>query len=167
MNTSKKCSKCGQVKDASEFSVRADRPAGLYSCCKSCKNRSRSEQYRERRQKDPLNLWVVLAYGWSKSRAKTKGLPHALTHAEIDNALAAAHLKCCYCDTPFNFQRNIQTRADSPTLDRIIPSLGYIKENVVVCCYRCNQTKNDASPAELSRLAARVSDLVKTRNLES
>ena len=80
-------------------------------------------------------------------------------------ALDALNGACFYCDTPFNFQRDIKTRSDSPTLDRIIPSLGYVAKNVTICCYRCNQTKNDATPEELVRLATRVVQIVKDRKL--
>lgn len=41
---------------------------------------------------------------------------------------------------------------DSPTLDRIIPSLGYTPDNVWVISYRANRIKSDASLEELKRI---------------
>jgi hypothetical protein len=73
--------------------------------------------------------------------------------------------RCGYCETILNFRRTIKTRKDSPTLDRIVPRLGYIPKNIVVCCYRCNMTKNDATAAELRNLSEKVSDLVLQRGL--
>ena len=38
---------------------------------------------------------------------------------------------------------------DSPTLDRVIPSLGYVKGNIRVICHRANALKGDATLNEL------------------
>lgn len=42
---------------------------------------------------------------------------------------------------------------NSPTLDRIIPSRGYVPGNVVVISNRANRAKNDLSADELRALA--------------
>lgn len=42
---------------------------------------------------------------------------------------------------------------NSPSLDRIVASLGYIPGNVVVISMRANRLKNDASVKELRSLA--------------
>jgi len=42
---------------------------------------------------------------------------------------------------------------NSPTLDRIVPDLGYVRGNVRVISARANQIKSDATPAELLRVA--------------
>jgi hypothetical protein len=43
--------------------------------------------------------------------------------------------------------------ASSPSLDRIIPELGYVKGNVQVISQRANVMKNDATPEELIKFA--------------
>jgi hypothetical protein len=45
-------------------------------------------------------------------------------------------------------------RNASPSLDRIDPSQGYIKGNVVVISHKANRLKNDAGLAELRALVA-------------
>lgn len=165
MSTSKVCSKCQKSKESTSFSPRKDRPIGLYSCCKDCKANSRSRRYRERRVEDPIALWVVNARNWSKDRSKRKGIVFDLSNESVVAALALSENRCTYCSIPFNFQRTIQTRRDSPTLDRIVPSLGYTPQNVVVCCYRCNMIKNEATPEELRRLSDTVSRLLVERIL--
>jgi hypothetical protein len=46
------------------------------------------------------------------------------------------------------------TGPNTPTIDRIRPSLGYVKGNVAVICRRANAIKNDCvSPAEIRKVA--------------
>lgn len=42
---------------------------------------------------------------------------------------------------------------NSPSLDKIIPALGYVKGNVVVISNKANRMKNDGTTAELRRIA--------------
>lgn len=41
---------------------------------------------------------------------------------------------------------------NSPSLDRIVPSKGYVKGNIVVISYRANRIKNDSTTEELERI---------------
>lgn len=43
-------------------------------------------------------------------------------------------------------------RENSPTLDRLIPQLGYVRGNVRVISFRANRLKSDASPEELQAI---------------
>lgn len=52
----------------------------------------------------------------------------------------------------FNLKRG--DLANCVSLDRLIPSVGYVRENVVVICYRCNSIKTDAALLELETVAA-------------
>jgi len=61
-------------------------------------------------------------------------------------------------------------RANSPTLDRLNPDLGYVRGNVAVVSFRANRAKNDLSLAEIEALAAfyaRVLPPPKHRKLRS
>jgi hypothetical protein len=51
----------------------------------------------------------------------------------------------------------------NPSLDRIDPTKGYVKGNVVVISVRANSIKNDATPAELRRIADFVDALLVSR----
>lgn len=42
----------------------------------------------------------------------------------------------------------------SPSVDRLVPRLGYTVKNVTIICWRCNNLKRDATPAELECVAA-------------
>lgn len=41
----------------------------------------------------------------------------------------------------------------SPSIDRIVPSLGYVPENILVVSHRANQIKSNATPSELVAVA--------------
>ena len=49
-----------------------------------------------------------------------------------------------------------QSRNDSPSIDRIIPHLGYIKNNIVIMSYLANKTKADASIKELKKIKKNI-----------
>ena len=42
---------------------------------------------------------------------------------------------------------------NSPTLDKFIPSKGYVKGNVQIISWRANNLKNDGSPEEWIKIA--------------
>jgi hypothetical protein len=48
---------------------------------------------------------------------------------------------------------NMATRDNSPSLDRIIPELGYVPGNVAVISYRANRIKNEGLADEHRRIA--------------
>lgn len=50
-------------------------------------------------------------------------------------------------------------RDNSPTLDRIVPELGYVKGNVEVISERANRIKNDANSSELLEIGTRLKQL--------
>lgn len=43
-------------------------------------------------------------------------------------------------------------RPDSPSIDRIIPELGYVKGNVAIISFRANMIKSDAGVEELQKV---------------
>ena len=84
----------------------------------------------------------------AKFRAKRYGLPFNLS---LDDIVIP---KTCPI---FGFPLRVATgRHDhqSPALDRIIPSKGYVKGNIRVISQRANVLKRDASLAELKKLVS-------------
>ena len=131
--------------------------------CDNCsdKNRKAAEKYRAnnkeaiaRSNKKTLQKMreerpqFTMFYS-AKRRAKVGGYPFDITINDIviPEFCPALGIKLetakGHCNSPF-----------SPTLDKIIPELGYVKGNIQVISRRANTMKNDASPDELIRFAS-------------
>lgn len=86
--------------------------------------------------------WSV--YDSYKNHAKERGLNFELTKDEFYNL---TQLNCTYCGIPPSTHYT-DKRANSQLyiyngVDRSNNSIGYIKENCVLCCKRCNIIKNN------------------------
>ena len=90
-----------------------------------------------------------------KTRAKKKGIPFDL---ELQDIIIPN--KCPIFNVPFVFGKKSPHNA---SLDRIDPTKGYVKGNVVVISYRANSIKNDATPEELRLVADYVDQLLISR----
>ena len=67
----------------------------------------------------------------------------------IEDLIAIATDECPIFHTPFVWGASGlgkgKTRPDSPTLDRILPELGYVKGNVAFLSYRANRIKDNGT----------------------
>lgn len=85
----------------------------------------------------------------AKSRAKAKGIPFNLELSDIEVPRECPILGI----TLVAHSGKSGTYKDSPSLDRIIPELGYIKGNVRVISQLANQMKTNATRTELVKFA--------------
>lgn len=86
----------------------------------------------------------------ARLRAKDKVLPFNITVEDC-----AIPERCPILGIPLFHSRGFKggPRANSPTLDRIIPALGYVKGNVMVISHRANTIKTDATASEVRAVA--------------
>mgnify|MGYP000437988461 CR=1 FL=1 len=103
----------------------------------------RSEYQKKRR----IMKWPLVKLGELRHRARAKGIPFDLDTGDL--ILPAV---CPVFGTPLKLGEGKMTN-DSPSVDRIDNSKGYVKGNVVVVSNRANTMKKAASIAELRRLA--------------
>ena len=94
-----------------------------------------------------LDFWKRILLYSAKQRATKLNLPFNLTLDDVN-----IPEKCPVFGTTLAIATKV-AQNNSPSLDRIIPHLGYIKGNVIVISYRANVLKRDASADELMRLA--------------
>ena len=153
----KQCRSCGVQKPLSEFYRKG---TGRTAHCIECtKVKVRTEEYRTyQRYYQKKNTTVEQSMlNRSKSRAKKKGFEHNIT---IDDILIPD--KCPLLEIPIIKGEN-SVHANSPTLDRIDSTKGYVKGNVWVISYKANTIKSDATPEELLTIATRLADFIATR----
>lgn len=114
----------------------------------------RSEQYRSNPEQNLAkqkewkinNLEKYLVQG-AKQRAKKYGLPFDITYKDI------VIPECC----PYLGIKLVPfSEWSSPSLDKIIPELGYVKGNIQVISTKANTMKNNATHDELVRFAKAI-----------
>lgn len=88
----------------------------------------------------------------AKTRAKNKNLPFSLTISDIviPDVCPVLGIKLERAVGKGNHMYNDA----SPTLDRIVPELGYVPENVAVISWRANKLKGDGSLDELEKIVS-------------
>jgi len=90
----------------------------------------------------------------AKSRAQNKNVPFTITLKYL-REVAGDH--CPVFGHKFVWGRSKlgkgKTTGDSPSLDRIVPELGYVPGNVVFISHNANRIKNDATEKELYAVA--------------
>jgi len=77
----------------------------------------------------------------AKSRAKRYGLPFSLVESDI---IIPSHCPVL----GFILERREERTESSPSLDRIVPELGYVVGNIAVISDRANRLKNDGTSLE-------------------
>ena len=115
---------------------------------------AKTKQYREDPQFRREILKRVRAYyredyrrqmlQMARGRAKKEGLPCDLE--SIDDIPKPTHCPVLGIELVMGTKRN---GPNSPSLDKIIPELGYVKGNIGVVSLRANQIKSDATIEEL------------------
>lgn len=152
----KKCNECDQDKPFSEFSKGRD-ANGLYYICKQCQTERSQQRYR---LKDPLTRWVDTTTADVRGRAKRRGIKYTLTKEFLRSLYTNQHSKCVYCTNEFDLNGTQHDHKRSPSVDRLIPEHGYVEDNIVLCCHRCNTIKNDATLEELRLLTESLATLL-------
>jgi hypothetical protein len=111
----------------------------------SLKNRARlNAQENARAVKNPLRRLIIMA----KERAIRKKLPFNMTaFSEL-----VIPVICPVLGIPI-VRKGGQRTAQSPSLDRVKPHLGYVPGNVRVISWRANDLKKNATSHELRSIA--------------
>lgn len=111
---------------------------------------SSTAEYKTRiRRWEDSNIAKVLFHS-AKRRAKKHNIPFTITEADI-----VVTSVCPALGIPLVRGKGV-LHANSPSLDRIAPHLGYTVGNIQVISHKANSMKNNATSEELLRFAAWV-----------
>lgn len=100
---------------------------------------------------NPKWAWVVSAVGGAKTRAKAAGVPFSLTNEYVYSITADV---CPALSITLSFGGTGKPVPGSASLDRLVPSAGYVVGNVAVISRRANMIKSDAALHEVEAVAA-------------
>ena len=75
-------------------------------------------------------------------------------------------VECCYCKSKIEwFENSLCKNGYKYNLDRKDSSIGYLKENIVVCCWKCNKSKSNILTYEEMKVAMKA--VMEYRNARS
>lgn len=92
----------------------------------------------------------------AKDRAKARGVPFSLKVTDITIPEV-----CPIFGTPLSIHDD--NRWTSPSIDRIVPAKGYVRENIIVVSMRANWLKGDGTIEELERIVEFYKELIESR----
>lgn len=130
----------------------APRRRALYAAQTADEKRDRNQLEWERH---PYKMRAKVMYAGMWNRARV-GIPHDKDAFNVttltDWLMRSPNCECCGQTLQLVPIAGVPSNA-SPSVDRIVPSLGYVLGNVALLCWRCNNLKRDATAEELRRIA--------------
>lgn len=139
----RECGACKTMLTINAFNKNPGHADGFNNVCRECTKLRWRETATDKR--------VAYLLHRLKSKAKQIGVPFNLDLCDI-----VVPDVCPVLNIPLSFGKETEDtgwRDNSPSVDRVIPSLGYVKGNVIVISYRANRIKNDATIDELEKVA--------------
>lgn len=141
---SKTCGHCHIVKPFDQFSKDRSARDGLHRLCLSCDR----DIKRQRVESQPVRGKMRSMLSDAKRRAKKNQIPFSLTLDWLMEQFG----NVTHCPATGIELRwlNQGTCDDSPSLDKVIPELGYVPGNVEMVSRLANAMKRNATPEQLS-----------------
>lgn len=100
---------------------------------------------------DPKGMWAEENVIDKRRKCKKRGLPFALTK---DYLLSIAPATCPVFGVPLTYgwvgKRGGEPH--SPSVDRIVPELGYVPGNIIIVSHLANIVRHTATPAQITRV---------------
>lgn len=134
------CTKCKLVQTNVSFGAHPNGVGGLDSVCKVCRRKKASADYAKR-------PYERIIFDRAKSRATKKGIPFDIT---LDDIVIPE--TCPILNIPLIRAEGLMTD-NSPSIDRLNPSLGYVQRNIAIISNRANRIKSNATAGELLSVA--------------
>lgn len=151
LTPTKRCSNCGEHKPVTEFYKNKARVDGYQNWCRKCSRLATAKS----KQKNP----TLSIFQNKRAGAKARNIEFSLGFSDV-------HFPeyCPALGFKLNYERCVVGRTsasfDSPSFDRIDPTKGYVKGNVIVVSNLANQIKTNATVDQLKKVAAFYDQLV-------
>ena len=143
----KGCKMCNQILPFSEFHKHKKCLFGINNVCKSCRIPLSKKNYWDK----PLER---VMYDRAKSRAKKYNIQFNIYPEDI-----IIPEFCPVLGIPI-FRGDGIISDNTPSLDKIIPSKGYVKGNVIVISFKANRIKSDANYEDIQKVANWLKEII-------
>jgi len=140
----KKCNRCFIEKHCSEFYKGKQTSDGFRHMCKTCYDKDVKRQH-----KCNFNLFQ------KHTRANKSGVKFAINENDLQYPL-----NCPLLDIPLNYDNPKAGAKNAPSLDKIIPELGYVPGNVIIMSRLANTMKNCANLKQLRKFSENIIKLI-------
>jgi hypothetical protein len=155
------CSKCKQKKKVSEFYYHKTRKIYM-SSCKECNNKD-CVKYGKKKVKEQDITFLIRRRASSIKRDCKAGRAAGEYDDNLPNLLLNQFKiqegKCYYTGEKLSFD-NYGTNPNFATIDRLDPSKGYVKGNVVFCSSIANKVKQNLSFPELKSICLKFIEFI-------
>lgn len=141
---SARCSKCSNISHINNFSFGRKDKHGTpqrFSYCNICRN----ARWKETRNKRFLHY----RFADLKSRCKKYNIDLDITVEYLEYLFEMQEGKCFYTGLPLPTKQQKYGIEDNLSIDKVVPELGYVKGNVVLCLMRANTIKHNQTLEEL------------------
>ena len=125
--------------------------------CTDCYNMDQREAYKKT-YLFGSSRWINTLTSQTKGRATNLGVP--FNEQDVRDVLKNCSSVCPVFKTDFVLGEGLGPKDHSPTLDRIIPELGYVSSNMCVISWKANRIKNASSLEDLQQLTEWLQNVI-------
>lgn len=122
------------------------------------------EKHREKHRGEPKFHISERLSQYYKDSLKKAGVKSDLTTEYLVSIFEQQHGKCYYTGVPIHFGAEGHANASSASVDRLVPSLGYVQGNIVYCSYFVNTMKGSLTEKEFYKMIEMILELSKSRS---
>jgi hypothetical protein len=160
------CLKCGEYKNLECFNDNINKHyrQNKDSRCKDCKSIQYSRRKLQNRGKKDLDRLLLERWYGVRDRAKRKGLIIDFNWEFLKELWIKQKGICVISGIQMTYIMSCGRVPTNVSVDRIDPSIGYIRENIQLVCMTVNQMKSDLSISELLGFCSKI---IKNNNYES
>lgn len=159
INNRKKCYKCKNFKNVSEFSKNRSTFDGYQNVCKVCYSNYDSVKFgytkKNNKIKNDLRSYFLYKESYLRNKCKKKNLNYNLTKDFLFKLYEKQNRKCYY--SGINIKHNIGcSDYNSISVERLNPNLGYVEENVVLAAFNINSFKGMMNETEFKNYLKKI-----------
>lgn len=107
-------------------------------------------------EKDPIRYRARIIKNSMIQSSKKRNMEYDEDVVNIDyiynQLLSNKNCQCCSKIYSYEFKFDGNCNLDAPSIDRINNDIGYIKENINIICWECNNIKNNGTIQELQTI---------------